>query len=638
MVTLFAQTNFRGTQQVFGIKEDDRRRHVYIIGKTGMGKTNLLQTMVVQDIRAGHGLAYVDPHGDTAENLLQFIPKNRVNDVVYFNPADMAYPIAFNVLETVNEEHKHLVASGMMGVFKKIWPDVWSPRMEHILNYTILALLDYPGSTMMGINRMLADKVFRNKVLAKVKDPIVKSFWVGEFAKWNDRYLNEAIAPIQNKVGQFIATPIVRNIVSQTKSTINMREIMDQGKILILNLSKGRIGEEAMQLIGGMAVTKLQLAAMERVDIPERDRRDFYLYVDEFQNFATESFANILSEARKYRLSLIMAHQYVGQLVREGNPYVRDAIFGNVGSIICFRIGAEDAEMLAKEFEPVVSEYDLVNLPKYHIYLKLMIDGLAGDAFSAETLPPLMPPPDTDQEKVVRVSRERYGRKREIVEEKISRWAGMEASTEKKAANPSRRTKQAFPVQNEHASPQKQTEGQKDKVADMPKPVQHQASPERVRPAFQLQHELSSKEKGGAPSPQSYSEEAFRQQTKDDGGNGQQNNQQKEKIATPKETIWYEAVCNKCGKDTKVPFKPDGIRGTFCKDCLKEIRRQKAKVTQMSKNILSGDMSAELGSAHQHVTPITLKEAQNKKPVDIKQRKEIDTAALKKLIQEARST
>lgn len=588
MITLFAQTNFRGAKQVFGVKEDDRRRHVYIIGKTGMGKTNLLQTMVVQDIRAGNGLAYVDPHGDTAENLLHFIPKNRVNDVIYFNPADMSHPIAFNVLETVNEEHKHLVASGMMGVFKKIWPDVWSPRMEHILNYTILALLDYPGSTMMGINRMLADKQFRNKVLNKTRDPIVKSFWVGEFAKWNDRYMNEAIAPIQNKVGQFIATPIVRNIVGQTKSTINMREIMDQGKILIVNLSKGKIGEEAMQLLGGMLVTKLQLAAMERVDIPENQRRDFYLYVDEFQNFATESFANILSEARKYRLSLIMAHQYIGQLVREGSPYVRDAIFGNVGTIISFRIGAEDAEVVAKEFEPAVSEYDLINLPKYSIYLKLMIDGIAGEAFSAETLPPLVPPSDSDAEKVTRVSQERYGRDRSKIEEKISRWTGLEESKEKIVP------KTAVSAPLEARKPQISI------INERPK------EPFKPRPAVPISPRMA---------PQASNEERTLR-------NENQRVDIDEKKELANKPNWFDATCAKCGKETKVPFKPDGVRGTYCKECLKEIRRQQAKLVQMSKKALVGEAKNE--SAPQ--------------TTERKNRDDIDTQGIKQLIDQARKS
>ncbi len=414
----FAETNFRKARKRFGIKTDDRRRHMYMIGKTGMGKTTLLENMVLADVYAGHGVGIVDPHGDFAEKIVNFIPSWRANDVVYFNPADADYPVAFNVLEAVDATHKHLVASGMMGVFKKIWPDVWSPRMEHILNNTVLALLDYPGSTMLGINRMLADAEFRKKVVDRITDPVVKAFWVTEFARWEQRFAVEAIAPIQNKVGQFLSASIIRNVVGQVKSTINMREIMDDGKIFIMNLSKGRIGEDSSRLLGGMLITKLQLAAMERVDIPEAKRRDFYLYVDEFQNFATESFANILSEARKYRLDLILAHQYVEQLDEE----VSAAVFGNVGTIICFRIGSPDALELAKEFMPRFTETDLVNLAKYDIYLRLMINGMASDPFSATTLPPLSGATGMG-EKIIRASRERYAVPRATIEEKIARWS-----------------------------------------------------------------------------------------------------------------------------------------------------------------------------------------------------------------------
>ncbi|KKQ04505.1 MAG: hypothetical protein US15_C0053G0002 [Candidatus Moranbacteria bacterium GW2011_GWF1_36_4] len=370
-ITFFAKTNFRNRETEFGIKTDDRRRHIYVIGKTGMGKTNLLEHLVIQDIRNGHGVAYIDPHGDTAEKILKAVPAERINDVIYLNPSDAEYPIAFNILEAVDEDKKNLVASGMMGVFKKIWPDVWSPRMEYILNNTILALLDYPGSTMLGVSRMMSDKDYRKRVYVKIKDPVVKSFWINEFDKWEDRFRKEAVAAIQNKVGQFLSSSVIRHIVGQPKSTIDMREIMDNKKILIVNLSKGRIGEDAMRLLGGMIVTKIQLGVMGRVDIPEDERKDFYLHVDEFQNFATESFASILSEARKYRLSLTLAHQYISQLVIDGNATVRDAVFGNVGTIIAFRVGAEDAEQLEKEFEPVFMANDIINLPKYHVYLKL---------------------------------------------------------------------------------------------------------------------------------------------------------------------------------------------------------------------------------------------------------------------------
>lgn len=420
----FAETNFRGEKRKFGIKTDDRRRHVYVIGKTGMGKTTLLENFVLSDIYAGHGLAYVDPHGDTADKILDFIPPWRINDVVYFNPADMEYPVGFNILEIANENQKHLVASGLMGVFKKIWPDVWSARMEYILLNCVLALLDTPGSTLLGISRILADKDFRKKIVENVKDPVVKGFWVNEFAKYTDKFASEAIAPVQNKVGQFLSNTIIRNIVAQTKSTIDVRKIMDERKIFIVNLSKGLVGEDSSKLLGGMLITRLQLAAMERVDMLEKDRQDFYLYVDEFQNFATESFANILSEARKYRLALITAHQYIEQLEEE----VAAAVFGNVGTIIAFRVGANDAEHLAKEFAPVFVEEDIINLAKYEVYLKLMIDGVASSPFSALTLPPIAKRTDS-RNKVVAVSRERYAVTREDIEKKVNVWSGFDEET-----------------------------------------------------------------------------------------------------------------------------------------------------------------------------------------------------------------
>ncbi len=419
-VCVFAQTNFRNQLRRFGIKTDDRRRHMYVIGKTGMGKTTLMENMVLSDIYKGNGLGIVDPHGDFAEKIIDYIPPHRINDVVYFNPSDVDYPIGFNVLEIKDERQKHLIAAGLMGIFKKIWPDVWSSRMEYILNNTLLALLDNPGSTLLGINRMLSDRAYRRKVVRNVKDPVVKAFWQTEFAAYEDRYAKEAVAPIQNKIGQFLSASVIRNMVAQVTSTINVREIMDNKKIFIMNLSKGRIGEDNSRLLGGMLITKLQLAAMERVDIPESERQDFFLYVDEFQNFATPSFANILSEARKYRLSLIMAHQYVLQL----DEVVAAAVFGNVGTLVSFRVGGGDSEALAKEFGPLFTEEDLVNLTKYQIILKLMIDGVASQPFSALTIPPIGNP-TSSTEKVVRVSRERYGKKREMIEEKILRWSGM---------------------------------------------------------------------------------------------------------------------------------------------------------------------------------------------------------------------
>jgi CxxC-x17-CxxC domain-containing protein len=421
-ITFFAETDFRNQKARFGIKKDDRRRHIYVIGKTGTGKTTLLENMAIQDIQAGRGVAIVDPHGEFAEKMLDFVPVSRINDVIYFNPADLEYPIAFNVMEKVDAEHRHLVASGLVGVFKKIWAETWGPRLEYVLRNAVLALLEYPGSTLLGIMRILVDKDYRQRVIEKVNDPVVKSFWVDEFSKYRGNFEVEAINPIQNKVGQFLTNPLIRNIVGQTKSTINMREMMDEGKILIMNLSKGLVGEDASALLGAMLITKLQLAAMSRVSVPEEERRDFYLYVDEFQNFATESFANILSEARKYRLNLVLAHQYITQMVEE----VRDAVFGNVGTMITFRIGAADAEFLENEFSPEFNVNDLVGLGFAQIYLKLMIDGFSSRPFSATTLLPQARPEKSHKEKIIRVSRERYGGlSRQEVEEKIARWSGV---------------------------------------------------------------------------------------------------------------------------------------------------------------------------------------------------------------------
>jgi len=420
-ITLFAETNFRNQRRQFGVKADDRRKHIYIIGKTGMGKTTLLENMTIQDIQSGRGVAIVDPHGEFAQKMLDYIPSDRINDVIYFNPADLDFPIAFNVIERVDPEYRHLVASGLVGVFKKIWAETWGPRLEYVLRNSILALLEYPGSTLLGIMRMLVDKDYRKKVVDGIQDPVIKNFWVEEFSKYPDRFMAEAVAPIQNKVGQFLTSPLIRNIVGQTKSAIDIREVMDQKKILIMNLSKGMIGEDNSALLGAMLITRLQLAAMSRVNIPEDERKDFYLYVDEFQNFATEAFANILSEARKYRLNLVLAHQYITQMVDE----VRDAVFGNVGTLVSFRVGAYDAEYLEKEFMPEFTAQDLVNLDFAQIYLKLMIDGVASRPFSAITLPPLPQKVESSKEKIIKISRERYATDRKEVEDKIAKWSGV---------------------------------------------------------------------------------------------------------------------------------------------------------------------------------------------------------------------
>ncbi len=417
-VNYFAQTNFRGEKRSFGIKRADRSKHMYIIGKTGMGKSTVEENMAIQDIQSGEGVGIVDPHGQFAEKMLSFVPKERIKDVVYFCPHDTDWPMAFNVMEDVGMEQRHLVASGLMGVFKKIWPDVWSARMEYILNNCILALLEYPDSTILGINRMLSDKEYRKEVVSKIKDSVVKAFWEQEFAKYTDKFMTEAGAAIQNKVGQFISNPLIRNIIGQPKSSFDMRKIMDEKKILIMNLSKGRIGESNSQLIGAMLITKLYLSAMSRVDIPEKDRADFFLYVDEFQNFATESFKDILSEARKYKLDLILAHQYITQM----DEKVRDAVFGNVGTMVAFRVGAFDAEILETEFSPEFVAQDIVNLGFANIYLKLMINGIASRPFSAMTLPPIPFPEKSFTDEIIKFSQEKYGGAKEEVEKRIADW------------------------------------------------------------------------------------------------------------------------------------------------------------------------------------------------------------------------
>ncbi|MEK7624228.1 MAG: type IV secretion system DNA-binding domain-containing protein [Patescibacteria group bacterium] len=431
-ITIFAQTNFRNQRVKFGIKTDDRRRHMYVVGKTGTGKTEMLETMVLADIKAGRGIGLIDPHGEFAEKILELIPESRLDDVIYFNPSDIDYPIAFNPLEVTNPESRHLVASGIMSVFKKIWPDVWSARMEYILNNSLLTLLEYPGSTLLGIMHLLADKEYRRKVVDNLQDPVIKSFWLDEFARYTQRLETEAVAAIQNKVGQFVSNPLIRNIIGQPHSSINIRKIMDEEKIFIVNLSKGKLGEDNSRLLGSLMITSLQLAAMSRSDILESQRKDFYLYVDEFQDFATESFANILSEARKYRLCLILAHQYISQLTNGENTKVRDAIFGNVGTIVVFRVGAEDAEVLEKEFEPEFLINDLVNLAKFNIYVKLMIDGISSRAFSAETMPLEKAAAENLKEVIIENCRHRYGTSREAVGSRITEEWIKKASIEEK--------------------------------------------------------------------------------------------------------------------------------------------------------------------------------------------------------------
>jgi len=417
-VTYFAATDSRGKNVPFGIKAKDRDRHMYVIGKTGMGKSTLLENMAIQDLRNGEGLAFIDPHGGTVDHLLDYIPENRVKDVVYFAPFDMEHPIAFNVMEDVGYDKRHLVVSGLMATFKKIWEDAWSARMEYILTNTLLALLEYPDATLLGVNRMYTDKVYRQKVIDNVKDPVVKDFWTKEFANYGDRYTQEATPAIQNKVGQFTGNPLIRNIIGQSKSSFDIRTMMDEKKILIINLSKGLVGETNMRLLGSMLTTRIFLAAMSRANESTEGLKklpNFYFYVDEFQNFANETFAEILSEARKYKLNLVIAHQYIEQMEEE----VRDAVFGNVGTTVVFRVGPFDAEVLETIFMPKFTKEDVVTLDRRQIYLSLMIDGVGSAPFSAVTIPPIEAPPVSYREQIVEASRAQFTAQRGGVEKAV---------------------------------------------------------------------------------------------------------------------------------------------------------------------------------------------------------------------------
>ena len=420
-ITFFAKTDARGQEVPFGIKAQDRTKHVYVIGKTGMGKSTLLENMAVQDIQNGNGIAFIDPHGATADTLLNYIPEDRVDDVLYFAPFDTNHPIAFNVMEDVGPDKRHLVVSGLMSVFKKIWVDAWSARMEYILSNTLLALLEYPDSTLLGVNRMLSDKHYRKSVINNITDPAVKSFWVDEFLNYNERYMQEAGDAIKNKIGQFTSNPLIRNIVGQSKSSFDLREIMDGRKILIANLSKGLVGESNANLLGSMLTTRIYLAAMSRADLSSEHIKkapNFYFYVDEFQSFANATFADILSEARKYKLNLTIAHQYIEQMEEE----VRNAVFGNVGTIISFRVGPFDAEILETIYTPKFLAADIVNLGFAQIYLTLMIDGIGSQPFSALTLPPIEAQRVTYKDVVIAHSRKRFAHERKEVEEGIYAW------------------------------------------------------------------------------------------------------------------------------------------------------------------------------------------------------------------------
>lgn len=415
-ISAFGLTNFRGINHQFGMRRTDRSRHVYVIGQTGTGKSGLLELFTLSDIFHNQGYAIIDPHGDFAVDNLKFIPESRLQDVVYFNPADTAYPLGFNPLEISDPSQKSNTSSEVIGVLKRMFESSWGPRLEYILRYTLLALLDRPGTTMLDITRMLTDKKFREETLTYCNDTVVLQFWRVEFASWNDKFASEAIAPVLNKVGAFTANPVIRNVIGQPKSTFNIRQIMDEGKILVVNLSKGLLGEDNASILGSLLVTKIQLAAMSRSDIPDiKDRRPFYLYVDEFQNFATDSFATILSEARKYGLNLTVANQYISQM----SETVRDAVFGNVGTMISFRVSADDAPILVKQFEPQFEAMDLLQMHNRHFILNMVIEGEKVPAFSATTLT-LPPAPTDNMAAIIANTRRLYSRPRAEVEASIA--------------------------------------------------------------------------------------------------------------------------------------------------------------------------------------------------------------------------
>ena len=416
-VSGFGVTNYHNNFVPFGIRRSDRRRHLYAVGKSGSGKSKLLELLINEDLQNGEGIAVLDPHGDLIDAILRFVPEHRIQDVVLLNPGDTDFPIAFNPLEKVDDAFKMQVTIGFLQIFKKLFGSNWSDRLEHVLRYTTLALLDSPNTTVLSILKMLTDKNYRQKIVSRIEDSVVKSFWVSEFAAWSEKFDADAITPLLNKVGQFVATNMIRNMIGQPITKFDIREIMDKKKILLMKVSKGLLGEENSSLIGSMFITKLYQAAMSRADTPEEQRTDFYLYVDEFQNFATDTFAEILSEARKYRLNLTIAHQYMGQL----NDVVRKTVFGNVGSMISFRVGAEDATVLEGEYNPVFKERDIINLGVREFYIKMQVNGEQRDAFSGRTLDaPEIKRDYTEQ--IIAASRSKYCRPKKEVEEMLKKW------------------------------------------------------------------------------------------------------------------------------------------------------------------------------------------------------------------------
>ena len=408
--------NLWGQEKPFGLSPADRRHHAYIIGKTGSGKTSLLRNLILQDIAAGRGVGVLDPHGDLAEDLLDHIPPSRTDHVVYFNPADRDHPIGFNLLASVAPAERHLVASGVVSALKSIWRDSWGPRLEYILYNCIASLCECQNVTLLGVQRMLTDERYRGWVVRQVTDPLIQQFWTREFASYDKRFLAEVISPIQNKVGQLLA-PILRNVLGQVRSKIGFRFMMDDSRVFIANLSKGKLGEDKSNLLGSLLVTQFQLAAMARADMPEAKRKDFHLYVDEFANFCTDSFTSILSEARKYRLCLTLSHQYLAQVPEQ----IRNAVLGNVGTILCFRVSESDAQILAREIGGGYSAAYISGLRNFEVCVRMMENGGSGEAFSGHTIGPLILNYGRRQN-LIHCSRQKYAVSRSEIEDKISRW------------------------------------------------------------------------------------------------------------------------------------------------------------------------------------------------------------------------
>lgn len=407
-VSFIGRTNYVAALEekkyVFGIKREDRRRHLYIVGKSGVGKSKLQELMIRQDIAYGYGVCVIDPHGELIDDILDFVPAERIDDVCVIDPSDEAFPVSFNPLANVDPGFKHQLTQGLIEVLKKQFGSNWTPRLEHVFRFTVLALLDYPYATMRGMISILTDRNYRQKVIEHITDDMVKRFWAIEFADWSEKFDTDAIIPLVNKLGQFLSDPMLRNIFGQVENRIDLERLMNEEKIVFINLSKGKIGEENASFFGAMFITKIKQAGMARAKMDKKDRHDFYLYVDEFQNLVTDTFENILSEARKYGLNLTVAHQYVNQLL----PKVQQAVLGNVGSMITFRVGGEDAVKLKPEYAPIFDVKDMINLGVGEFYIKLTIDGESYDPFSAETLKVLPPTHPSYRGEIIEASRAKY--------------------------------------------------------------------------------------------------------------------------------------------------------------------------------------------------------------------------------------